>query len=177
MAITAGLAAASPAAASRAHRASACVGADVLPANTQPAAVTSTTLCLLNVQRSLHGLRPLHAQPKLAAAATAFSQQMVQQGFFNHVSPSGSTLTTRIDKTHYTAGARSWSLGENIAWGAGSQATPGQIVNAWMHSAGHKANILNGTFKEIGIGVAAGAPVATGSSPAATYTTDFGSRG
>ena len=177
MAITAGLSSVSPAAAKHAPRVTSCTGADVMPANATPGATAATTLCLLNDQRSAHGLRPLKAQVKLTTAASAFSQQMVQQGFFNHVSPGGSTLTTRIDKTHYTAGARSWSLGENIAWGSGARATPAQIVDAWMHSAGHKANILSSSFKEIGIGVANGAPFAGGARAAATYTTDFGSRG
>ena len=66
----------------------------------------------------------------------------------------------------------SWSAGENIAWGSGSLGTPASIVDGWMHSAGHRANILNGAFTQIGIGVAGGAPQA-GIDDGGTYATDF----
>jgi uncharacterized protein YkwD len=74
-------------------------------------------------------------------------------------------------------GTRSWSLGENIAWGSGELASPAAIVRSWMHSSGHRRNILDGGFRNIGIGVASGAPADVQGQPAATYTTDFGSRG
>jgi uncharacterized protein YkwD len=170
-ALAAGLSSASPAAA-----ATSCANADAAPGTVSAAALSSATLCLLNEQRADYDLKPLKAQKKLAKAATKFSKTMVEERFFDHVSPSGSTLTSRIKKVKYTKGARSWSIGENIAWGTGAKATPASIVDAWMHSPGHKANILDGTFKEIGIGIASGAPVATASSVGATYTTDFGFR-
>ena len=50
------------------------------------------------------------------------------------------------------------------------------IMRLWMNSPGHRANILNGSFREIGIGVAYDAPVAGGGKPVGTYTTDFGAR-
>jgi uncharacterized protein YkwD len=87
-------------------------------------------------------------------------------------------MMSRIQGSHYLDGARSWSLGENIAWGSGTLATPRSIVRAWMHSPEHRANILNGGFRDIGIGIATGAPVPLGSRlGGATYTTDFGTRG
>jgi uncharacterized protein YkwD len=103
---------------------------------------------------------------------------MVRGGFFDHVSPSGSTLVSRIHRTTYLVGARAWALGENIAYGTGPEASPRSIVSMWMHSAGHRANILNPHYRDIGIGAALGAPVeVSGASAAATYTTDFGERG
>ena len=66
-----------------------------------------------------------------------------------------------------------WSVGENLAWGSGTQATPTSIVAAWMHSAGHRANLLAARFHVIGIGIVSGAPM--GSNGGSTYTTDFGS--
>jgi uncharacterized protein YkwD len=66
-------------------------------------------------------------------------------------------------------------VGENIAWGSQELATPRSIVNGWMHSPGHRANILNRRFREIGIGVSRGAPE-PGFDRAATYATDFGAR-
>jgi hypothetical protein len=102
---------------------------------------------------------------------------MVDQRFFDHVSPDGSTMLQRIKAAGWVAAPGSWTVGENIAWGSGSLATPVSIVDGWMHSAGHRANILNGSFAEIGIGIAAGAPRSGISGEAATYVTDFGSRG
>ena len=157
--------------------ASTCAGADAAPGTVSAGALQSSTLCLLNEERAAAGLRPLKEHRKLEKAATGFSQEMVKDRFFDHVSPSGSTLSTRVKKVKYTKGARSWALGENIAWGTGAKATPAAIVDAWMHSPGHKRNILDKKFREIGIGIASGAPVVTASSVGATYTTDFGFRG
>lgn len=170
MAIAAGLSSASPAAAAS------CANADAAPGTVSTSAMRTATLCLLNEERADAGLRPLSEHRKLEKAAFRFSKEMVNKRFFDHVSPSGSTLSTRVKKVKYTKGARSWALGENIAWGTGTRATPASIVDAWMHSPGHKRNILDPTFREIGIGIAAGAPVATASSVGATYTTDFGFR-
>ncbi|MFT4035044.1 MAG: CAP domain-containing protein [Patulibacter sp.] len=173
MALAAGLITASPAAA-----ATACSGADALPGSISGEVLEQATLCLLNEQRSNAGLKPLKPHAKLDLAAVRFSQAMVQQQFFNHVSPQGSTLGSRIKQVSYTKGAKRWFLGENIGWGTGSRSTPAKMVDAWMNSAGHKRNILDPAFKEIGIGVVLGAPVATAASAStgATYTTDFGAR-
>ena len=131
--------------------------------------IDAAVLCLLNVQRSHHGLRPLHESRKLDRASTRWSRAMVARGIFEHADMLG-----RIRATGYLNGARSWTVGENIAWGMFGWATPSHIVNGWMHSPGHRANILNGGFRDIGLGVATGTPVGRG--PGATYTTDFGAR-
>jgi uncharacterized protein YkwD len=155
-----------------------CPGGDVMPNAHNVAATRHATLCLLNHERKSHGLRRLRSSGKLRSAATAYSWAMVRNDFFDHVSPGGSTLLGRVRSTAYTAGARGWALGENIAWGAGYRATPKAIVVAWMHSSGHRHNILTGRFEEIGIGIVAGAPVdLPDGMDAATYTTDFGTRG
>jgi uncharacterized protein YkwD len=156
----------------------ACSGADAMPSDANGAKVRKATLCLLNKQRRAHGLSSLRGNGKLRGAATDYSKLMVRLSFFSHVSPTGSTLQSRVQGTHYLDGARSWSIGENIAWGTGSLGTPRGIVRAWMNSPGHRANILNGSFRDIGIGVATGAPVALGAAAGGgTYTTDFGYRG
>lgn len=174
MALAAGLLTSSPAAA-----ATNCAGADASPDTASRVELQEATLCLLNEERAAVGVRPLKAHRKLEKAAVRYSQSMVKEQFFDHVSPEGSTLASRVKQTRYMKGARRWSLGENIAWGTGNRATPLAIVDAWMHSPGHKRNILDPTFTEIGIGIVPGAPVATAASgmPGATYTTDFGFRG
>ena len=148
-----------------------------MPTSRNTAATRHSTLCLLNHERRMRGLHRLHPSLKLRSAAEAYSWAMVRNDFFDHVSPGGSTLVGRVRKTAYLASAHGWMLGENIAWGAGSLATPRQTVRAWMHSAGHRHNTLTGRFTEIGIGIAPGAPVRLPDDmPAATYTTDFGAR-
>ena len=161
-----------------ASAAAACTGGAVTPGPSNADTVRHATLCLLNQQRAAHGLRKLRSSGKLRSAAQAFSWAMVRNDFFDHVSPGGSTLMSRVRSTAYLASAHGWALGENIAWGAGPRATPKAIVSAWMHSSGHRHNILTGRFDEIGIGVVPGAPVALPDGMnAATYTTDFGTRG
>src|SRR3954452_3221746 len=136
------------------------------------------TLCLLNKERTSRGLDKLRNNPRLRGAAQSYSHAMVVNDFFDHVSPGGSTLVSRVKATRYLAGANGWMLGENIAWGGSTRATPRETVDAWMHSAGHRRNILTGSFEEIGVGIAIGAPAdLPGDMPSATYTTDFGSRG
>jgi uncharacterized protein YkwD len=155
----------------------ACDGADAVP-TADSIGSTRDTLCLLNQERSSRGLSKLRANSRLRDAAQSYSRNMVANNFFDHVSPGGSTLVSRVKATKYLVGANGWSLGENIAWGGSTRATPRQTVDAWMHSAGHKRNILTGSFDEIGVGVAIGAPAELpGDMPSATYTTDFGSRG
>ena len=172
-AIVAGAALALPGAAA----ASPCAGGDITPTSDNLASVRHATLCLLNHERAMRGLGRLHESAKLRSAAQAYSWSMVRHDFFDHVSPSGSTLTSRVRSTAYLSSARGWALGENIAWGSGSLATAASTVRAWMHSAGHKRNILTGRFTEIGIGIAPGAPIQLPSGmSAATYTTDFGTR-
>jgi uncharacterized protein YkwD len=84
-------------------------------------------------------------------------------------------MSSRIRRADYLEGAGRWRIGENLAWGSGERATPRSIVQSWMASPPHRANILSHGFREIGIGIAAGAPVKV-SGRAATYTTDFGAR-
>ena len=80
----------------------------------------------------------------LTQAAEAHSQDMVKNNFFAHNGSDGSTLGTRV-----TAAGYAWSsLGENIAAG---QRTVNEVVDGWMASDGHCANIMNGTFQEIGV--------------------------
>lgn len=173
-ALLACIALAHPASASAAS----CKDATVVPSAANLASVKKATLCLLNSERSTRGLPRLSSNSQLGKAAQNFSASMVRQRFFDHVSPTGTTLNSRVRRgTSYLRGSiRSWSLGENLAWGAGERATPAQIVRSWMNSAGHRRNILDRRFDHVGIGVAAGAPEDVRDLPAATYTTDFGSR-
>jgi uncharacterized protein YkwD len=154
-----------------------CESADALPGQVAQADIRDAVLCLMNAQRSARGLKRLRAQPELAEAATRFARQMVRDGFFDHESPGGSTMVSRIKATSYLRDVLRWTVGENLAWGTGTMATPRATVDAWMHSADHRANLLDRSFADVGIGIAAGAPAELGDDETGgTYVTDFGRR-
>ena len=159
--------------ASTAHAAD-CVGANLLPAVASIPTAQAATLCLLNEERAARGLAALTSQPTLESAATAYSQAMVQQRFFAHVTPAGGTLDQRL--AAYVGSATNWTTGENLAWGGGTLATPAAIVKAWMESPAHRDNVLKATFKEIGVGIVGGSPTGLPLATSATYTTHFGAR-
>jgi uncharacterized protein YkwD len=168
LAIAALLATAAPASA-----ASGCSGADATVSERSASHLRGVTLCLLNRERTSRGMKKLKSNKRLRKAAERYSKLMVKHRFFNHVSPGGSTMLDRLKRVGYLGGG-AWQIGENIAWGEGSLGTPRRIVRSWMNSSGHRANILNRSFREIGIGIAKGTPRG---SRGATYTTDFGRRG
>jgi uncharacterized protein YkwD len=153
-----------------------CGGAGAVPSAGGLDRASRATLCLLNRVRASHGLAPLRADARLRAAARRYARHMVRHRFFGHVSAvTGSTLTSRVRSSGFLRGARAYRIGENIAWGAGASAAPRRIVRAWMRSPGHRANILDRSFRRVGVGIALGSPRAA-SGPAATYATDFGAR-
>ncbi len=170
LAATAALALGAPASAS-----AACPGADVLPAAGTATQVADATLCLLNEERSRAGLSPLARQRQLDAAAGRHARDMVARGYFGHQAPSGSHAVDRIRATGYLASTTHWVVGENLAWGTGSFASPEHVVRSWMASPGHRANILKPRYREIGFGLALGTP---GRSDGAggTFATTFGAR-
>lgn len=153
-----------------------CANANLEPAGGNLAKVRRATLCLLNRERAERGLGRLRANRPLRRVATKYAKQMVSLGFFDHVSPAGSTFVERIQRSRYLEDANGYDLGENLAWGGGPLSTPRRIVVSWMNSPGHRANILNGAYRDIGIGVVPGIPVA-GGGLGATYVNEFGTRG
>jgi uncharacterized protein YkwD len=154
-----------------------CAHQDARPTTANVDEIRSATLCLVNRERAERDRSRLRSNGHLEHAAQRHSSDMVRRAYFGHVSPGGGTLVDRVkDSTFYLRGARSWGLGENLAWGSGTRATPRQTVAAWMRSPGHRKNILTGSFRELGVGVSLGSPRGGGRS-AATYATNFGRRG
>lgn len=150
-----------------------CPNANAVPTPATVHQAREAVLCLVNRQRARHGRRGLRASRSLNVAAGRHSHDMVRRRYFNHDSPGGRDVADRVRAAHWATGRSARRLGENIAWGSGSYGTPRCIVSTWMHSAGHRANILDRRFREFGAGVAAGAPVRW-NGPAGTYTMDFG---
>jgi uncharacterized protein YkwD len=99
-----------------------------------------------NAQRKAAGLPELVPNAKLFQAARDHSANMAKQGRMSHVLDG----RTHVDRAA-AAGYPYSYLGENIAW---NQRDPAEVVECWMRSAGHRANILSRTYTEIGLGVA-----------------------
>jgi len=93
---------------------------------------------LVNVEREARGLHPLAYDYSLAAAARDHSEDMGVQDYFSHTSLDGRTVGDRLMEAGYSYN----TYGENIAAG---QSTPEVVINSWMSSSGHRANILNPT--------------------------------
>lgn len=103
---------------------------------------------LVNAERAKNGLKPLIHDWELSRVARYKSQDMKDNNYFSHTSPvygSPFQMMKKFGISYRTAG-------ENIARG---QATPQAVVNAWMNSSGHRANILNASFTHIGVGYVA----------------------
>jgi uncharacterized protein YkwD len=151
-----------------------CAGGAATPAQLTPGEMRSATLCLLNKQRASHGLSSLRSNHALARAATRHSADMVRRDYFSHYTPGGGSIQTRIGGSGYLAGAHSYLYGEVIGGGTSSGGSPKHVVQAWMHSAPHRAAILTGGFRDLGIGVVHGFPGM--GKQGATFTVDFGAR-
>ncbi|MGJ5757036.1 CAP domain-containing protein [Streptomyces galbus] len=119
-------------------------------------------LALVNQERRTAGCAPLTQNDRLRDAAQAHSDDMAGRDFFDHVNPDGADPGRRI-----TAAGYRWSTyGENIAKG---QQTARSVMTSWMNSPGHRANILNCAFKNLGVGVHQG-------DGGPYWTQDFGTR-
>ena len=101
-------------------------------------------LQLINKERANAGLTALTTNSTLTAAANKRAQEIKQS--FSHTRPDGSSFSSVLKE--YGISYR--SCGENIAYG---QKTPAEVMNAWMNSSGHRANILNSNYNKVGIGV------------------------
>lgn len=106
-------------------------------------------LRLVNEQRANYGLSALSYSTQLEAVAYAHSKDMAQNNYFSHTNLSGQSPFDRMK----AAGISYRSAAENIAAG---QKTPQEVVNAWMNSAGHRANILNSSVTKMGVGIYSG---------------------
>ena len=152
----------------------ACPDADMPPAPGVGARYDAATRCLINVARAASGVRALRSELRLAVAAGACANDMVTRGYFDHVSPDGSTPRMRVRATGYRGRTGRFRTAETIAWGSGEMATPESIVSGWLRSSEHRAILLSPLYREVGIGLAIGAP-GTGE-VGATVAADFGTR-
>jgi uncharacterized protein YkwD len=132
--------------------------------SSQPGALEAQVADLTNAERAGAGCPALPVDASLASAARAHSTDMATTGVFAHNGSDGADPGARMKAAGYDSGP-GWA--ENIARG---QATPAAVMEAWMGSPDHRANILNCEFKAIGVGVARSA------SGQLFWTQDFGRR-
>ncbi|WRZ88455.1 sigma-70 family RNA polymerase sigma factor [Streptomyces sp. NBC_01007] len=131
-------------------------------AQSAPTGTVAQVVALVNKERAAAGCGPLTEDAQLEDAARAHSDDMAARAFFDHTNPDGADPGQRI-----TAAGYRWSTyGENIAMG---QQTPQAVMDSWMNSPGHRANILNCSFKNMGVGVHKG-------SGGPWWTQDFGAK-
>jgi uncharacterized protein YkwD len=153
-----------------------CQNTQLTPGAANLPLIREATLCLVNQERARNGEQPLRTNSDLEQSAEGHSQDMVAENYFAHVAPNGLGPAERVQETGYVPNAEvGWTIGENIAWATGSLDTPQKIVEAWIASPEHLANILESKFRDSGIGVDPQVPSSLAEGQAgAIYTQDFG---
>jgi uncharacterized protein YkwD len=154
-----------------------CRNANLRPSGSDLAAVDAATACLIDRERGAAQLPALRPNHSLQRVATGQSAEMVIGDYFGDDSRSGQTPLQRIAATRYLTHTAAAATAQNIGWGTGRDATPAEMVAAWMTSPPHRQIILTGAFRDIGVGVTPTAPAAlAGGLPGATYTVEFAAR-
>jgi uncharacterized protein YkwD len=107
----------------------------------------ASLLRAVNQTRAAHGLRPVRFDATLTRAARSHSTEMLRGNYFAH-----GAFRTRMIQFH----VRGPFVGENLAWGIGSYASPATVIQQWLASPAHRANLLRPSFTRIGIGAVQG---------------------
>ncbi len=118
-----------------------------IPDQSSVKALEAEVIRLVNIERSKKGLQTLKADWEISRVARYKSQDMINKKYFSHTSPTYGSPFKMLE----TFGIRFSSAGENIAYG---QQTPAAVMNSWMNSSGHRANILSPSYTHIGVGLA-----------------------
>lgn len=131
----------------------------------------------VNAIRSARGLRPLTVSAELRRAADSHTQALLEAGMFSHDSPDGTSFSDRLHR-FYPQRAGFWSVGENLLTQGPAEPSAAAVVAAWLRSPGHRANLLNPRWRELGVGArfatAAGGEFA--GRPTWIVTLDLGTR-
>ena len=112
------------------------------PSTDQNRSYAQQVIDLVNDERSKAGLSAVTEATDVSAAAAIRAQEITSN--FSHTRPDGTYYNTVLDQS----GISYWGSGENIAYG---QKTPAEVMNGWMNSQGHRANILNASYTKIGV--------------------------
>jgi uncharacterized protein YkwD len=160
----------------RAKGSSSCSHAHARPAKLSHHRARDAIVCLINRKRGRHGLAPVSRDRRLRRAAQRHNRRLNGTGCWSHRCPGEAKLEDRMRNVGYvSAGLRFWKVGENIARSVHRRVTPTHIVNAWMHSPGHRRTILTPEYRDVGVAFNRGAP-SSKRAAGVIYTTDFGVR-
>ena len=151
--------------------------ASVSAASLHLSTLESQLLSQINLTRGRHGLRALRLSAALTAAADQHSQSMAQKGYFSHDSANGGSFFRRIASYYAYRGYSNWSAGENLLYST-PDIDPVGALRLWMNSPEHRANLLNRSWREIGLGAvhSSSAPGVYGGDEVTIVTADFGFR-
>jgi uncharacterized protein YkwD len=158
--------------------AQACADAGLVPSSGNLDRVEDAVLCLLNRERTAARRPSLERASKLDRSARFHSAEMVRFHFLGHEAEGRPTLLARVRGYGYFNGASDGLYAENVGAGPTSNGTAGALMEAWMQSPAHRANLLYPSFREVGI-AAVPAPADRAffaDFPSTVYTTDFGRR-
>jgi uncharacterized protein YkwD len=165
-------------AAAPAHAGVACPDEGLVPAPDNLVRIESAVLCLLNQQRAAAHVHTLARAPKLDLSARFHTASMVTKHFLAHEWPGHPTLLARVRGYGYFNGARDGIYAENIGAGPSYHGTAAAMMESWMSSPDHRANIIYGAFRDVGIS-AMGTPrdrAFFADFPSTVFTTDFATR-
>ena len=153
-----------------------CPDAKTRPGKLSRKQARTAIVCLINRTRERHGLPSVSRDARLRRAAQRHNRRMHGTGCWSHQCPGEASLEARLrDAGYLTDGLTRWIGAENLAWGAYYRGTPARILDAWMHSPGHRHTILTGELRDIGVGFHRGTPWSK-RTRGVIFTTDFGLR-
>ena len=135
------------------------------PASAALARGETSLLIAMNQARAAHGLRPLHTDATLGRAARSHSLDMLRHNYFSH-----GAFAARMNAFHAVGPI----VGENLAWGSGALGSAAHVVQMWLASPEHRANLLRPGFTRVGLATPVGA--FADSSDVTMVTADFGGR-
>jgi uncharacterized protein YkwD len=152
-----------------------CGNANLTPTPANLALVARAAICLINQARLAAGLVPLVESPALDRAAADHNADMTGADYFDHVSPTGETMESRVLASGYVPSGAGYALGENIAMAAAGVDDAAQIVADWLSDPVHRANILDPDFRDTGLAASAAVPASLlDGLPGLTFTEEFG---
>jgi uncharacterized protein YkwD len=154
-----------------------CAGESLLPTVANVRTVDAATLCLINRLRRARGLRSLRTNRELRHVASSQVDTMVLRDYFSDDRPTGQTPLSLVAITRYPVHTDGFAVGQNIAWGTGSDTSPAHIVEEWMASPPHREIMLSGEYRDAGVAVTPAVPtVLDRNGHGATYAIEFGVR-
>jgi uncharacterized protein YkwD len=155
-----------------------CPNADTIPTADNLEEIRAALICLHNEERRKADVAVLRSDARLTAAAEGHANDMVANVYFAHDTPTGVDPFDRMRREGYIKRGFAWNASETIAWASGSRATPRSVMTAWLDSTSQRLTLLAPDFRDIGVGIALGAPIQRlpGAAPAVTYTIDYGWR-